>query len=76
MNKEYLQIKLDYLKSLIVTFLVSLLGIFGYVALHYKEIEFMLWILIAVGITLLCIMLYFLNKTFYKQLDKLGRIEK
>lgn len=76
MDKEQIKAKLEYLKSLIITFLVSLLGIFGYIALHYKEIDFVLWVFIIIGGVLLVVVLVCLNNAFNKNLNKLGRKTK
>lgn len=76
MDKEQIKAKLEYLKSLIITFLVSLLGIFSYIALHYKEIDFMLGVLIAIGVVALFVILYRLNIAFDKHLNNLGRTNK
>lgn len=72
MDKEQIKAKLEYLKSLIITFLVSLLGIFSYIALHYKEIDFVLWVFIIIGGVLLAVVLVCLNNAFNKNLNKLG----
>lgn len=47
-KKERLQARLDYLKALIIAFLVALFGIFGYTAVNYKEIDLVLGICIAI----------------------------
>lgn len=71
-KKERLQARLDYLKALIIAFLVALFGIFGYTATHYKEIDLVLGV--SIGIIVLLCGIYVANKAFNKRLDDLEEL--
>lgn len=73
-KKERLQARLDYLKALIIAFLVALFGIFGYTATHYKEIDLVLGVCIAIGIIVLLCGIYVANRAFNKRLDDLEEL--
>lgn len=70
-KKEYLQKRLDYIKTFVFTCLVAIFGIIAYVAVHFNEISLMLGILSVIGFVALGIGIYWGNKTFNKYLKKL-----
>lgn len=73
-KKERVIARIDLLKVLIVAFLGALFAVFGYTALHYKEFDLALGILVGIGAILLIIGISVFIIIYEKKLDELEKL--
>lgn len=70
---DRIKAKLDLLKLLIIAILTALFGVVGFAVTHYKTLDFVLSLMVSLGIIVLLSALVYLSINFNKELDKLEK---
>lgn len=74
-KKEKIKVKLDMLKTMIMTFITTLFGVLGYTILNYEIFNKIITISVLIAIALLILGVLILAKEFKKELKRLEEEE-
>lgn len=70
---DRIKAKLDLLKLLIIAILTALFGVVGFAVTHYKTLDFVLSLMVSLGIIVLLLALVYLGIDFNKKLNELEK---
>ncbi len=70
---DRIKAKLDLLKLLIIVLLTALFGVVGFAVTHYKTLDFVLSLMVSLGIIVLLLALVYLGIDFNKKLNELEK---
>lgn len=74
-KNEKIKAQIDYLKGLIILLLTAVFAIIGWIVTIRKTAEPLDLILVGVGLVILSLVIYAVNKLLFKKFDELGNLK-
>lgn len=74
-KNEKIKAQIDYLKGLIFLLLTAVFAIIGWIVTIRKTAEALDLILVGVGLVILSLVIYAVNKLIFKKFDELGNLK-